>query len=478
MLLRPIPQLLLAGAMLPAVLLSSHPVPAQDVSPAGYTVARSTTPRVALAVPGQVWSDRRPGVTVSVTSGRRLPAGRLVVKEGRRVIGSTAVRARRSPRATVSVSRLGTGKHVLVGQFRSRRGTVLARSQVLTVVSRAACLRTGSCAPVTVPKPHTPAPTPTPTQPPTSTPSQPPTSTPSQPPSQGADPACRTARVWSKLETCGWPGPATTGVPAGQVYSRTVSGGLTITRDGTVVDGWRVSGGIDVKASNVVIRNSYVTNDAGGVSGTGVVTIYPGASATVTDSTLDGSNSTHACVWHAGQSMVVKRIDCQRVNDGIFTWPIATGGDGSGDNFTIEDSWLHSFTTQAANGHIDGFQSVGTKHGVFRHNTVDVSQNQNSAFSIYDERKNTSDVLVQDNLMTGGGFAIYAYHAGGPYSLTNVRFVDNVFSNAHYGCVGYWGVWFTRGVANDGWHRSGNTVLETGADLDATNPSVGGQLCR
>ncbi|MEP6799742.1 MAG: hypothetical protein ABI890_16415 [Lapillicoccus sp.] len=299
-----------------------------------------------------------------------------------------------------------------------------------------------------------------------------------------SSPACRTSAVWGRLAACGWPGPTTTGYPQGQTFVKTVHGGLVITADNTVINGWKVTGGIQVRARNVTIRNSWVTSNFGGASGSGVVNINPGASATITRTTLDGLNATHACIWDEGSAMTATANNCRKVNDGIFMWATTEGVDGNGDNFTIQDNWLHSFTTLAANGHIDGIQTEGTKNGVIRHNTIDVSQDQDSTVALWDGRKSTANVQVTGNLLAGGGFAVYAEDyspsegspAGG-FSLTNVTFTDNVFSTVHYGCVGSYGVWFTRGAPTDGWRRTGNTVLETGEKIDAGNPHTGGRLC-
>lgn len=297
--------------------------------------------------------------------------------------------------------------------------------------------------------------------------------------------ACTTAKVWQNLDACGWPGAATTGYPAGQTFSKTVSGGLTVTADNTVIDGYKVSGGIQVRAQNVVIKNSWVTHSAGGASGTGVININPGYSATIDHNVLDGSNATHTCIWNEGRSMTATANECIGANDGIFSWASRAGVDGTGDNFVIERNWLHAFTTQAANGHVDGFQTEGAKHGVIRHNAIDVTQGQTAAISIWNSRKSAEDILVDDNLLAGGGFTVYAEDyspseaspAGG-YTVTNVRFTNNKFSNAHYECVGAYGVWFTRGAPSDGWKRTGNVLLETGQKLDTTNPIVNGWTCR
>jgi len=295
---------------------------------------------------------------------------------------------------------------------------------------------------------------------------------------------CSSSQVWQNLDACGWPGPASTGYPDGQSFSKTVTGGLTVTADGTVIDGYRVSGGIQVRAQNVVIRNSWVTNSAGGANGSGVVNINPGFSATIDHSVLDGSNATHACIWDEGKSMVATNNECIGVNDGIFSWATQVGVDGTGDNFRIEGNWLHAFTTQAANGHIDGYQTEGAKHGVIRHNTIDVSQDQDSTVAIWNSRKNADDIVVDNNLLAGGGFAAYAEdyspsegNPAGGYTVTNVSFTNNRFSTVHYGCVGYWGVWFPRGAPSDGWRRSGNVVLESGQKVDTGNPTNNGVPC-
>jgi Domain of unknown function (DUF4082) len=296
---------------------------------------------------------------------------------------------------------------------------------------------------------------------------------------------CNTSAVWSNLTTCGWPGAANTGYPDGQVFAKTVTGGLTVSVDGTVIDGYKISGGVTVNAKNVVIRNSWITNSAGGVDGTGVVKILQGASANIDHNLLDGLNATHACIWHEGASMVATANECTGVNDGIFSWATTVGVDGTGDNFTIADNWLHNFTTLAANGHVDGYQTEGAKNGVIRHNTFDVAQDQTSAIAIWNSRKNASNIAVTNNLIQGGGFSVYAedYNpsesspASG-YTVTNITFTDNRFSNSRYACVGNWGVWYTRGAPSDGWHRTGNVLLETGQNLDSNNPIVNGWECR
>ena len=153
--------------------------------------------------------------------------------------------------------------------------------------------------------------------------------------------------------------------------------------------------------------------------------------------------------------MVATSNNIYGVNDGIFCW--------DADNFTIEGNYVHDLTTEAANGHIDGFQTEGGSHGIIRHNTWDISQAQNACVAIWNSRRNSDDIIVDRNLMCGSGYAVYAedYHpseaspAGG-YSVTNIYFTDNVFSTKYYRCVGSYAIWYPRGAPTDGWNRTGN----------------------
>jgi len=280
------------------------------------------------------------------------------------------------------------------------------------------------------------------------------------------------------ITTGGWPGLSNTGYPAATQLRNT--SGRTITADNTVIDGEKISGALTIAARNVTVRNSWIISSFGtgaGVNGTGVIQIQPGASATIEHCTLDGSNRTHTGIWFQGASMVARANNIFGINDGIFAW--------DADNFTIENNYLHDFTVETANGHVDGFQTEGASHGVIRHNTFDVTQGQTSAVSIWNSRRNSDDILVENNLMAGGGFTVYAedyspseQNPAGGYTVTNIRFVDNKFSTVHFPCVGAFGVWFTRGAPSDGWHRSGNAVLETRQSIDAQNPLVNGWECR
>lgn len=277
-----------------------------------------------------------------------------------------------------------------------------------------------------------------------------------------------------------------------------LSARIIISTPGRVIRCQKITGMVYVEAPGVTIENSTVTANSGrkglAANGTAGIFVADGASATIDHVTINGHDGVHACIWHQGMAMTVNAVDCHGVNDGIFTWadtPVA------GDHFTIENSYFHGFTHATANGHEDGFQTEGASYGLIRHNTYQMSTTANSAVAIWDSLERARRITVAHNLITGGGFAMYAedYSPGdsrpgdpsaiGGFAVTGIWFSGNIFSVAAAGCVGKYGVWFTRpawppydGGPTDGWHRHGNIVLETGEHIDAGNPHVHGQLCR
>jgi hypothetical protein len=275
---------------------------------------------------------------------------------------------------------------------------------------------------------------------------------------------------------------------------------FTITQDDTVLNCKQIYGLVDVKARNVTISNSTVAYDTGlkgtAANGTAPIKIEDGASATVDHVEIDGRIGTHACIWNQGTpnsaqgSLTARFVNCYNVDDGIFSWADTSYSQTTGDGFTIEYSYFHDFTTQTSNGHIDGFQTEGANDGTIHHNTYLMESFADSCIAIWDSLKSSSNITVEDNLMTGGGFSIYAedYNPSeaspvGGFTVTATKFLNNKFSTKASGCVGNFGVWFYRpqyaylGGPTDGWNRSGNYVIETGETVDTGNPHDNGVQC-
>jgi hypothetical protein len=304
--------------------------------------------------------------------------------------------------------------------------------------------------------------------------------------------------VWANLAACDWPGPGNTGpdrsqCPGGQLTdnSGSVTRTIAVTQPHTVISCENIQGMLDIQAQNVTIKNSVIVADSGktgeDANGTGAIKVEDGASAVVDHVKINGDEGVHACIWHQGTSLTVNAVNCFGSDDGIFSWA-DTSSPGSGDHFVIKNSYFHGFTTATSNGHEDGYQTEGASFGLIKHNTYKMTADADSAIAIWDSLKSSSDIRVYHNLITGGGFSIYAedYNPGdggpgdpsavGGFTDTGISFVNNVFSTFASGCIGAFGVWFERpwppydGGPTDGWRRSGNRVLETGENVDNGNP--------
>jgi hypothetical protein len=316
------------------------------------------------------------------------------------------------------------------------------------------------------------------------------------------------SQLWSNLASCGWPDASNTGpilsqCPGGQLASTPgkLTQTITISTPNTVISCQNISGQINIQAPGVTIKNSIISSSSGhtglAANGTGSIFVSDGASATVDNVTINGNKKEQACIWDQGTSLTVEAVNCSGIDDGIFSWADTSYSQTTGDSFSISDSYFHDFTTVTANGHEDGYQTEGAANGLIQHNTYEMTTKANSAIGIWDSLKTSNAIKVTDNLITGGGFAIYAedYNPGdgapgdlspvGGYDDTKIYFTNNVFSTYAAPCVGYYGVWFTRpawqpyyGGPTDGWHRSGNIVLETGQNIDNGNPISNGILCQ
>ncbi len=317
---------------------------------------------------------------------------------------------------------------------------------------------------------------------------------------------CQTggSQLWSNLATCGWPAAQNTGFtaatcPGGKLAQRGQGNSeIVLATANESITCTEFNGRVIIRAPHVTITNSAVTTRGhNGSSGSGSIVVDVGASATIDHVTVDGGNSVHACIWDQGLALTVQAVNCYKANDGVFTWAIS-GKPGAGDHFAVENSFFHDFTQATANGHDDGYQTEGNSDGVIQHDTFRMSANSTSAVAVWNSRESAENITVDDNLITGGGFAVYAqdYNPGdgapgnpsaaGGFSVTNIQFVNNSFSTFAAACVGKYGVWFDRpswvpykGGPTDGWHRQGNVVLETGEKVDNANPhKPSGDLCR
>ncbi|WP_052726426.1 M10 family metallopeptidase C-terminal domain-containing protein [Devosia epidermidihirudinis] len=212
----------------------------------------------------------------------------------------------------------------------------------------------------------------------------------------------------------GWPDATNTGVPDGVVLTK--SGSITITKPGTVIDALDIQGTINIQANNVTIKNSKVTS-----SDFAVIRIAPGVTGTVIQNNdINGKDSGGQGIF--GQGTFIGN-DISGVGDGINV---------TGDKVLIQDNYIHDLGGPASS-HYDGIQIDGGVSDIrIEHNTVINHHDQTSAVMIDDYFGRTSNVVVNNNLLTGGGYTIYVTGLDG-HGTDNVTVTNNHMGKGTYG---------------------------------------------
>jgi hypothetical protein len=295
-------------------------------------------------------------------------------------------------------------------------------------------------APTTAPTATKPAPVPTATKPaptttaPTAAPTTPPK--PTVAPTSGGPVGGRGCVVVPSV--CGYPDASNTGVPAGVALKTSRS--VTADKDGQLITGLDITGEINVTAANVTIRNTRVTG-----GGDWVVIVRPGATnLTIEDSELQtpaGSPQDIACVLNIGDTRpTIRRTDIHGCSAGV-----SSGGG------LVQDSYIHDMAQVPGLSHDVGVASNGGGGLSVIHNTILNQYDQTATVAFYQDFGTQQNNLVQNNLLAGGGYCVYG-GTGTKGGTTNIRFINNRFSQKYHPNCGYFGI-----VASFNRNDPGNT---------------------
>lgn len=297
---------------------------------------------------------------------------------------------------------------------------------------------------------------PSPQAQPSPSPDPSPAASPSAAPSDASGPsASRTTGCLASPHLCGFPDATNTGYAPTGVTLTPYTGPLTITKAGTVIDGKLISGQLRIAADNVTVRRSKVVWPHADCHGDCWAVVIGSDSGTVVeDVEVDGNGGTCYVGVLGGGANVVRRVNVHGCGD--YFRPDA--------GLTIEDSYGHDEWRGAFDGrcvdqtHNDGVQDTGHSHVTLRHNTLVLPTNYvgcpgaevNNVVTISSEDGPPSDVVIDHNLLDGGGWAIRLAP-----SATNVRITDNQFGrHSEYGVFQDEGGQYT---------ASGNIWDDTGA---------------
>jgi hypothetical protein len=231
--------------------------------------------------------------------------------------------------------------------------------------------------------------------------------------------------------TGGFPDLSNTGVPAG-IALTVFNGNMTISTPGAIIENMDIRGCVDVNASNVIIRKSRINC---GSNGETAVYNVNATNLLIEDSELicNKTVGTRALNWRNYTARRVNAHGCDKI-----AW--------AEENVTIEDSYFwdvmnynstddpHTVAIQIPAG---GY-NIKIRHNRLYGNYVNQSSFGTAAISI---GGGTSNILVDSNILAGGGYTLYCDQEahGGP--STNTTYTNNRFSRIFISTVGGFGPW-------------------------------------
>lgn len=263
-----------------------------------------------------------------------------------------------------------------------------------------------------------------------------------------------TAGEGSPAAAHGFPSAATTGVRT-RVALRKV-GETTVTTPGAVVQNLEVHGKLNIKADDVTVRNVRVIGEGDWA----VIQTAEASGAVIEDCEISGDGVVKAQwgVLNQGGDITIRRVNIHTVSNSIGT-----------SHGLIEDSYMHDFK-EFPGDHVTGPQAGGgPAEGLsltIRHNTILNQLSQTSAISIYQDFSRAHDVLIENNLLGGGSYAIYGGEGkfGRP---TNIRILRNVFTRRLFPKGGFWGPVAYFDAKGRGNRFEGNVWENTGEPVEA-----------
>ena len=227
--------------------------------------------------------------------------------------------------------------------------------------------------------------------------------------------------------TC-WPGPNNTGVRAGTTLT-TYTGPTTITTAGTVIDSKLITGCLNIKANNVVIKNSRVQSKGCFFN---ILSDNRNTGLQLTDVEIDGQGNTSGDSAINGGGFACLRCNLHGTIDGAKAQ----------SNVVFQDSYIHDLVN-IAGSHNDGIQSLGTTGLTISHNTIIVKGAATSAVILSTgSASDMRNVAIKRNLLAGGAYTVYGGYLKGTDSLSkvsNISITDNRFSTVIYPRSGAYG---------------------------------------
>ncbi len=268
--------------------------------------------------------------------------------------------------------------------------------------------------------------------------------------------------------SAGFPNVASTGIPTGTNlrgvpdkvtsgpgwYWNANGGYVAITGDNVAFTGFKVKGSIEVYGKNAVISADEVVT---GGNGHGVGLRAGSAGTIVEDSAIHGLDLGSGRLLYGVTNVTADDPTVQVLRNNIYY--VSHGVQL--DEGLVQDNFIHGLGF-VSNDHTEGVFSGGGVTGqlTIRHNTITDEQGQVAAIILSGAFGKQTNVAIDHNLLTGGGYTVYG--GGNPdVGSSGITVTNNSFSTSVWPNGGYYGspVYdFTPSDPGNAW--SGNTWFD------------------
>jgi hypothetical protein len=260
-----------------------------------------------------------------------------------------------------------------------------------------------------------------------------------------------------------FPDTSNTGIPAGTTLRRVPSqvssgpgwrfepgGWVDVYGHGAVLSDLYIPYNLNITASDVTINAVQVVT--GGPHSIGI-SLRHTHDVTITNSVISGINT------HSGRMMTgIKDIFSDSTGMRVLSNDISRFETGVQlESGLVEGNYIHG-PGFIAGDHTNGIMSNGGSAGflTIEHNTVLIDRGQTDAIGLFEDFGVQRNRLIVDNLLAGGGYAIYAGQKPDGPRTSNIVITGNRISTIYYARGGHYGcaVFFDTHGYKNAWSRN------------------------
>ena len=251
-------------------------------------------------------------------------------------------------------------------------------------------------------------------------------------------------------------------VSSGPGWHFNPGGAVDVTGNGAVLSGLYIPYTLNIAASNVTVKDVKV--ETSGQSSFGIAVRHT-SGVTIENSTISGVNAG------AGRVMAgIKDIYSDSAGLAVLDNDISEASTGvQMESGLIQGNYIHDMG-YIAGDHLDGVHSTGgvTAALTIEHNTILNNFGQTGAVVLTEDFGVQANRVVTDNLLAGGGYAIYAGQNSGGQPVSNIRVTNNRFGDLYYRQAGQYGAVADFNPAGTAW--SGNVWDSSGRVVSIDRP--------